>query len=45
MAGLLRKENGLKLWLLSKNKCPTLKDLHIHAHDKGLTLKKVTPKD
>lgn len=44
MAEFIRKENGMKLWLLNKRKYPKIKDLHIHAHDKGLTLKVVTQK-
>lgn len=44
MAGFIRKENGKRLWLLSKNKYPRIKDLHIHSHTNGLTLKFVTNK-
>ncbi|NJK34274.1 MAG: hypothetical protein HC919_04585 [Oscillatoriales cyanobacterium SM2_2_1] len=44
MAELIRKENGLRLWLLSKSKYPRIKDLHIHSHSNGLTLKVVTNK-
>ncbi len=44
MAEFLRKENGLKLWLLNKSKYPKLRDLHVHLHSNGLTLKVVTQK-
>ncbi len=44
MAELIRKENGLRLWLLSKSKYPRMKDLHIHPHSNGLTLKAITNK-
>ncbi len=44
MAELIRKESGLRLWLLSKSKYPKIKDLHIHSHSNGLTLKVVTKK-
>jgi hypothetical protein len=45
MAEFIRKENGTKLWLLSKSRYPKIKDLHIHSHARGLTLKVVTKKD
>jgi hypothetical protein len=38
MAEIINKGSAQSLWILKKDKYPGITDLHIHQHEKGLTL-------